>query len=137
MENILKQRLKRLFVMALVCAMITSLVGCSSGNGGSADKSTDGGDGSTAEAVEEADATTMQISKYVGGVTLTEGGVSTALRENMHLHNDNALKTEANGSVDILLDDTKMAGLDINSLASFTQAGKKLTAHIAEGAYRQ
>ncbi len=48
------------------------------------DSSQGGGDGTTA--VQEAEATDIQISKYVGGVALTEGGVDTAIRENSLLY---------------------------------------------------
>ena len=141
MRDLLRLRIKRLAAMLLATGVLVTAVGCSSGNSdGTADVTVedagagaaDGANGATA--ADSAEATTMQISKYVGGVSLTEAGMDTAIRENMHLHNDNELTTAGDGSVDLLLDESKMVGLDIDSIASFEQDGKKLNCNMKKGA---
>ncbi|MCR5099302.1 MAG: hypothetical protein K6B14_10170 [Lachnospiraceae bacterium] len=129
MRDILKLRLKRLGALLLATGVMITAVGCA-GGGGSSQVTEDSGP----VAADSAEATTIQISKYVGGVSLKESGVETAVRENMHLHNDNVLETAADGSVDLLLDDTKMVGLDVSSVASFVQEGKKLSCNVEKGA---
>ena len=79
-------------------------------------------------------ATTIRIIRFIGGVELEDEDGSAGIREDMRLHNGNVLTTENDGSVDLNLDDTKAAGLDVNSRANFTQEDKALTINVEEGA---
>ncbi|MCR4797624.1 MAG: FecR domain-containing protein [Lachnospiraceae bacterium] len=78
-------------------------------------------------------ATTIRLLKYLGEVTMTEDGKTTALMENMSLHNGNAITTGVESEVDLSLDDTKFVGLNPESEAQFYQDGKKLDIKFLTG----
>ena len=79
-------------------------------------------------------ATTIRILDYIGGVILENEGEEVTIREDMQLRNGNTLTTGEDGSVDLNLDDTKAAGLDVSSRAAFEQNGKALTINVESGA---
>ncbi len=79
-------------------------------------------------------ATTIRVIEAIGGVTLTDNGNTVTVRDDMLLYNGNTLETASDGNVDLMLDDTKAAGLDVLSRASFTQDGKKLAVDVETGA---
>ena len=70
----------------------------------------------------------------MGGVILENEGEEVTIREDMQLRNGNTLTTGEDGSVDLNLDDTKAAGLDVSSRAAFEQNGKALTINVESGA---
>ena len=78
-------------------------------------------------------ATTMRIMRIEGDVTLEEDGKKASLREDMMLHNGNALYTQLKSYADLNLDESKVVGISEDSEADFTQEGKHLHVNLNKG----
>ena len=78
-------------------------------------------------------ATTMRIMRIEGDVTLEEEGKKASLREDMMLHNGNALYTQLKSYADLNLDESKVVGISEDSEADFNQEGKHLHVNLNKG----
>ena len=78
-------------------------------------------------------ATTMRLIGHEGRITLEENGKHKKIKENLRINSGSEIKTSYYSSATIGLDDVKVVSMDQESVAEFTQEGKKLEMTLTKG----
>lgn len=78
-------------------------------------------------------ATTMRLISHEGRITLEENGKHKKIKENLRINSGSEIKTSYYSSATIGLDDVKVVSMDQESVAEFTQDGKKLEMTLTKG----
>ena len=79
-------------------------------------------------------ATSMRLLRIEGVVTLTSGGKTKTIVDNLKLSSGDVLTTEKDSLASIALDDSKAVTLQENSSAEFIKNGKMLELNLTAGA---